>query len=369
MRICFFGHTLTDPVGGTVSYTHALAQALVNKGHDVTIVSKLRRGSELYNANSIRYEPISVETEYSFISWYVSYSLKSMAFFMKYRNFDLIHGMASIPSFALLLQLIGFFSRTPIVYSILSPTKFPLRFFGVRNILICVSRNIEEQQRGNGIFIPPFVDLGKFKTVSQYDFRKNGDFIIGTMGVPTSYREILYLVKAIPLILKKYPKAFFVLAINPFGTICTPSLRKRLDTIKNLIREYNLTNHTVILGKVDVPTFFNSLDIFVYPLQTTRGAIDIPPTILEALAAGCCTVSTRVGGISEVIKEGENGILLKEGEHSNPEAYAREVIRLIEDKQLLMKIKSNAPKSVQEYDVEKVIPRILEVYAEVCELR
>ena len=366
MRICFFGHTLIEPLGGTVSYTRTLAQALVNKGHNVTIVSKSRKGQELDNIDGICYEPIYVEKEYSFFSWYVSYSLKSIAFFMKHRSFDLIHSMASLSGFASLVQLIGLFSRTSIVYSILSPTKFPFRFFGVRNILICVSRNIEKQQGGNGIFIPPFIDLDKFKSMSQYDFKEKGDFVIGTIGIPTSYREILYLVKAIPLILKKYPKTFFVLAISPVESGYTPSYRKRLDAIKNLIREYNLTNHVVILGKVDVPAFFNSLDIFVYPLQTTKGAIDIPLTILEALAAGCCTVATRIGGIPEVIKEKENGILLEEGSHSNPEMYAREVVRLIEDKQLRMNIKSNAAKSVQEYDIEKVIPRILEVYAEVC---
>jgi glycosyltransferase involved in cell wall biosynthesis len=118
-----------------------------------------------------------------------------------------------------------------------------------------------------------------------------------------------------------------------------------------------------------VPRFLNSLDVFVYAVQTTKGMIDIPPTVLECLAAGCALVTTEKGGIPEVIRHGENGLLVPADEVSEPQAYATKILELIEDQELRSSLRENARRSAEPYDVSRIAPQVLAVYEEVLNSR
>ena len=153
--------------------------------------------------------------------------------------------------------------------------------------------------------------------------------------------------------------------------IDTTSIDKRSDIltamteIEALIKHHNMERNIQILGLVDVPNFLNSIDILVYPLQTIIGVVDIPPTIIEGLAAGCAVVSTRMGSIPEIIKHDKNGVLIPKGAHNDPKSYARAIIDLIQNPAKMKKIKQNAKRNLNEYDIERSFPEILRIYGEV----
>jgi glycosyltransferase involved in cell wall biosynthesis len=68
---------------------------------------------------------------------------------------------------------------------------------------------------------------------------------------------------------------------------------------------------------------------------------------LEAQAAGCAVVATNVGGIPDIVRDGETGLLVKP---DDVEAAAGAIRSLLEDDQLREKLTMNGQKHAQGYD-------------------
>ena len=72
--------------------------------------------------------------------------------------------------------------------------------------------------------------------------------------------------------------------------------------------------------------YFNSADIFVLPTYAEA----MPMSVIEAMAAGLPTVTTTVGGIPELINDGEDGLLVQPGDI---DALAKEISFLVNNDQ------------------------------------
>jgi glycosyltransferase involved in cell wall biosynthesis len=362
MKICLYGYSLVNIGGGTAQYTRALGSELMKEGHEVTVVTRRWSQAEILT-EGLAYHFITIDSHPAQASGNIRYALKSILYFLRHGDeFDLIHCISGFQSFAILAAFIKKSMRLPMVYSILSPfqDRFYLRAF---DQLVCTSRNIEQKLNiSNVIYIPPFISTEHFRSPSRYDFGANSDFVIGTMGYPISRKGNRFFVEAIPMILKRFPKTLFVLALDLPMISYMEDLQTEKKYIEQLIVRAQIQEKVKILGAIDVPRFLNSLDIFVYPVQTTAGMIDIPPTVLECLAAGCGLVTSRKGGIVEVVKDGYNGVLVPEGAHNNPRAYADRIIDLMEHRDLLENLRQNGPESVRGFDVKIVVPEIVKLY-------
>ena len=76
----------------------------------------------------------------------------------------------------------------------------------------------------------------------------------------------------------------------------------------------------------------------------------LPNVILEAMATRTPILSTFVGGLKEVLRDGDNALLFKE---KNAEDLSKKIIKLVNDKVLREHISENAYREVvQKYDVE-----------------
>jgi glycosyltransferase involved in cell wall biosynthesis len=364
MRICYFGNQLGF-ISGSHRYVLGLAKRFMTEGHEVTVVTK-GRDSTVSMLEGVRYEAVSLESRETFGSYYVEFPLRSLAYFARHRDYDIIHSLASYHLFAGLARLVGAVARTPMVYGVVSPAGRALNLLAFAR-LICASRGIAAQLGERAVFIPHYVDVASFETDARYDYGQDGHFTVGSMGSPVSRRGFEHLIKAMPLVLERCPDTRFVLAIDHPQIKYRPKLRRRLEYLVELIERSGVSDSVKVLGEVEVPTFFNSLDAFVYAVQTTKGMIDIPPTVLECLAAGCALVTTPRGGIPEVVRDRENGVLVEE--YDDPRAYAERITELIENRDLLRELRENARVSVEPYDVDAVAPQVMRVYEEVLECR
>ncbi len=91
------------------------------------------------------------------------------------------------------------------------------------------------------------------------------------------------------------------------------------------IAEANLTSHVHLLGKQpDIAPFLASADIFLLPSRWEG----VPVAIQEAMAAGLPVVSTAVGGIPELVQDGQTGLLVPP---QDPTALAQALITLLND--------------------------------------
>ncbi len=77
----------------------------------------------------------------------------------------------------------------------------------------------------------------------------------------------------------------------------------------------------------EAPYLYASSDVFVLPSLYEN----FPASILEALATRCSVISTDVGGVSEMIANGKNGLLIRPG---SVDDIVNSVVRLIEDRRL-----------------------------------
>lgn len=96
-------------------------------------------------------------------------------------------------------------------------------------------------------------------------------------------------------------------------------------SIRQMVKELSLECHVWMLGlRNDVPQLLRAADLMVL----TSISEGIPLTLIEGMAAGLPVVSTRVGGVGEVVEDGRTGLLSAAGDHM---ALARSITRFAEN--------------------------------------
>lgn len=121
--------------------------------------------------------------------------------------------------------------------------------------------------------------------------------VIGTGARLVPEKGLAHLLDAASLIRKR--RRDFILVITGDGP-----LRNDLEM---RARAHELQDHILFLGeRTDFHEIIQALDIYVLP-SISEG---LPLSLLEAMAAGRAIVASRVGGIPDVLKDGENGHLV-----------------------------------------------------------
>ena len=80
-------------------------------------------------------------------------------------------------------------------------------------------------------------------------------------------------------------------------------------------------------------------------------------TALESMAANCIPIISDSLGIREYVKHNKNGIIIEEVNNAN--SYVAQIKKLIEDNELMDKIKSNGSKTAQNFDLDNTIPKYI----------
>ncbi len=139
--------------------------------------------------------------------------------------------------------------------------------------------------------------------------------VVGSIGRLEPVKGHAYLLEAARSVCERHPDAVFVLAGQG-------QLRESLARQANAL---GLDRNVRFLGyRDDVATVLAALDIFALP-SLSEG---LPLSLLEAMAAGKPIVASDVGGIPEVIRDGESGLLARP---AAPTELADRILTLIED--------------------------------------
>jgi len=92
---------------------------------------------------------------------------------------------------------------------------------------------------------------------------------------------------------------------------------------------------------------------------------NFPYTVTEALVAGCPTIATNCGGIPEIIKDNETGLLFGSGDEIE---LANKISLLLSDDELAIRLSGNARKDITfRLDQVKIAKQNIEYYSRVVE--
>jgi glycosyltransferase involved in cell wall biosynthesis len=119
-------------------------------------------------------------------------------------------------------------------------------------------------------------------------------------------------------------------------------------------RELGLDGRVRFLGSVPrdrVLRLFRAADASVLPSAWEN----FPHTVVEALAVGCPVIATSVGGVPEVVRDGENGLLVPA---RDPEALAGALERFFADAELRARLTAAAAPSVADSSEQAVFGAI-----------
>jgi glycosyltransferase involved in cell wall biosynthesis len=88
---------------------------------------------------------------------------------------------------------------------------------------------------------------------------------------------------------------------------------------------------------------------------------NFPHAAVEALAMGTPVVATRVGGVPEIIHDGENGVLVDAGDD---DAFAEALARVLADDALRQRLAQGAARSVSRFAADAVYGELERILAE-----
>lgn len=117
-----------------------------------------------------------------------------------------------------------------------------------------------------------------------------------------------------------------------------------------------------MVGHVDnVGDYLTLFDVFAFPsLHEGMGS-----TLLDAMEYGLPIVATRVGGIPDFVRHGENGVLV---EPSNPDQLRFAILSMHDDPQRAAGLAAAGRQTAAEYSSQRMVERYLEVYRPVLNL-
>jgi glycogen synthase len=382
--------------GGLVNNVIRIAKNLTDKGHNVRIITS--DINDVLGGKVCRFPwaelcPIRTHGEYCSMRSNLEFLLKFLLSFLtnkEYRTFDIIHFHSAYAIFSIIPTILNSIYKMPTVFTLYSPVlKGPLNDRkGLYQLLsskhfskIClfnageltvVSENIKSSLSLIGLegrcttFIPPLIDIILFNPHMPKDEMR------GRFGLPLDVPIIFYcgnwavwkgvdlLIEAMPDILKEFPHVKLVTAWGePYDWY-----DDRKNSLSKRISDLDLSGAVIEFGVVrDINQLMATSDFFIAPFRNTDGVADQPLSLLEAMACGKPVIATRVGGITEIIKHGYNGLLI---EPESIDEIKGSLLSLLKNKAFSERLGANAAKYVAEnYSMLSVINNLEKLYRKV----
>jgi glycosyltransferase involved in cell wall biosynthesis len=114
----------------------------------------------------------------------------------------------------------------------------------------------------------------------------------------------------------------------------------RREALEHIAHDLCLERHVHFVGhRDDIAALLRESTLFAFPSFMEAS----PNAVLEAMAAALPIVTTRVGGIPEVIQHEDNGLLVAASDEA---ALAAAILRLLEDTALAARLGASARKTV-----------------------
>ena len=218
-----------------------------------------------------------------------------------------------------------------------------------------VANKINEYHANGKISHIPTIDIipqginEHFITLYNKDKKPTNDIL--SVGSISKRKGHLYLVEAFEKVCQQTPNAQLVIAGVKSEAAYYELLSKRIadskykDNIRLLID----------LPQDELYQYYAKASIFALHSEEESQGI----ALVEAMAAGLPIISTIVGGIPDVVTNEKTGLL---STYSNTDAFAENILRLLQSQNLSVVMSAAAHKEAQGYIWDKIAARIVQMY-------
>ncbi|NPV52531.1 MAG: glycosyltransferase family 4 protein [Firmicutes bacterium] len=386
MRIMLVTNVTPSP-GGVGSYINTLASAFRELGHQVDIVSAFGITRDFWTIEGgvlRKFKFVAGRSLGFMVTYYLTRRLllARIGQAIRHRRYDIIHAQdvcalnqahrcVLADGIPLILTVHGYLTREALSKGNIVKGGHAERYliqeeriaYRDADYIITVDKSLCSYVKSFGAdsnkisIIPNFVDTTLFsprESVSSESDKFSGGVTILCPRRLVKKNGVIYAILAVKELRSEYQ-------INARLIIAGDGPER--PEIERCIRECQLDN-VILLG--DVPRdqmigLYRSVDIVVIPSITTEGIVEATSiAALEAMACGVPIVASNIGGLTELIEDGENGLLVPE---ASPVAIAQSIHKLASDKDLRRSIIENALKRVKTlYSKQKAVLEYLTIY-------
>lgn len=283
------------------------------------------------------------------------------------RGIRLVHGNTSA-SRRSLLQAVAL-RRIPYVQHVRNGVEKPRQQFGYRlaTRIITNSNSAAVHLQADPLFQPKTMTIHNAVALEGYDgttshradLLESGSPIIGFVGQIVPRKGLDTLIHAMPRILSTFPAAQLVVV----G--CAPSDERSYEAhCRAIAEELQVSNRVLFTGyRRDIPAWMRTFDVFALPTRSEP----FGKVVIEAMAAGCPVVASRVGGIPEIITAPMLGTLIPP---DDPESLAKALLHCLCNPDVAALLGSRGRAHVREhFSLGRMIGRLQDVYEMVLHAR
>ncbi len=351
--------------GGIGIYTVNLARYLKREGVDVTVVSS---GGDLEGAlaaDKVPHVAMDIKTKFEFGAK-VWKALPRLTDLIR-GGYQLVHAQTRVAQ--VLAQVSGKVTGIPFVSTChgffkhrrLSRRLFPC--WGEKTIAISksVRRHLLEDFRlrpdrvvlvYNGIELERYFPgpSDKDRALMRSIGVREGATIVGTVGRLSPVKGFKYLVDAFKDVVSRDPRVQLVIVGEG----------PEKNALEAQVRRLGITDRVLFASHyAPLERYLSIFDVFCLP-SISEG---LGFSLMEAMAAGRACIASDVGGISELISNGENGVLVPPGD---PRALSAAISDLVANTGLRRRLAENAgEKAANNFSIRDCAVKTIEVYREV----
>ena len=319
-----------------------------------------------FSSQGVRVHCLDVSNELSLVAFW------RLARLIGKGSYDLIHTHSPYPS--VLARFISLFHRQLRIvhteHSLPDSRNFLTRLanhltYPICDLVIAISADVERAIVAKKWLRPPATQVIRGGVASAGLVRANAQSrasVRTALGIPDDHKVIgnvahlrkqkghTLLLEVAGLVVKQKPKTTFVLV----GREKEPGFEAEL---RSMARRLGIEGSVVFAGFVPDPyPILSTLDLFLLTSQYEG----FPIALIEAMALGVASVATDVGGVSEALRDGTDGLLAPFGD---VETLTAQVLRLLSNDAERARLAASAQRRVHdEFSIEEMIHQVEATY-------
>src|SRR5688572_694373 len=389
MKIALLSEKYTPDIGGLAVSTERFARLVSSAGHEVRVIAptsnlaRSERRTLMHNEISVIRFGTHKRVDATLVDWF-----ELIVEEHKRDPFDVLHAYF-LTQAGFVATYAGKYLDLPSIISIrgndieraaFDPSKFSQVMYALQNASAVTTNASELVKKAKAFFdreiilIPNGIDAGNFKPTEKitwlvgvlrlipfeasslpaYSWNKQTspfqNRVIGFVGELREKKGLKPLLSAYAQVNKKKSTTLLIVGV----------IRQGED--KEFFDEFCMLNpnlHIIVTGYISpsgLPTHYSLIDAFVHP--SLRDGM--PNAVLEAMACGKPVITTPVGGMLDVVKDGENGIFVPV---NDADALAKAISDVLNNGELRHRLGNAARQTIIDYfPLQKELDANLDVY-------